>query len=71
MTDRLKGCTVVFDRDIREDDAESLLNAICMIKGVVTVVPSPTKPDDQLVRERALREFREEVILFVASIKII
>lgn len=39
MTDRYKGCTVVFDHEIREDDAEHLLNAIRMIKGVKAVEP--------------------------------
>ena len=39
MTDRLKGCTVVFDRDIRVDDAEHLLDAIRMLRGVIDVTP--------------------------------
>jgi hypothetical protein len=34
MTDRYNSLTVVLDRDIREDDAEHILNAIRMIKGV-------------------------------------
>jgi hypothetical protein len=33
MSDRLKGCIVSFDHDIREDDAEFYLNAIRAIKG--------------------------------------
>jgi len=40
MTDRHAGYLVVLDRDIREDDAEEgVLNAIRMIKGVVSVEP--------------------------------
>lgn len=34
MTDRFNALTVVLDREIREDDAEFILNAIRMIKGV-------------------------------------
>jgi hypothetical protein len=35
MTDRLKGCVVTFDQDLRTDDAEAILNAIRMVKGVL------------------------------------
>ena len=37
MTDRFKSLLVSLDKDIREDDAESLLNAIRMLKGVLHV----------------------------------
>jgi hypothetical protein len=46
MTDRLKGCTVVFEQDMRDDDAESLLNAIGMIKGVLKVAPTLRTHED-------------------------
>lgn len=36
MTDRLKGFIVTLTTDIREDDAESIVQAIKMIKGVLT-----------------------------------
>ena len=39
MTDRHKGYIVIIDRDIREDDAESILQAIQMIKHVIKVEP--------------------------------
>ena len=56
MTDRLKGLTVAFDRDIREDDAEAIVNAIKMIKGVLDVQPSYATSDDWIVEERVRRE---------------
>ena len=34
MTDRLNALTVSLDRDIREDDAEVIINAIKAIRGV-------------------------------------
>ena len=34
MTNRLKGILVTLETDIREDDAESILNAIKMIKRI-------------------------------------
>lgn len=40
MTDRYSSYTVVLTRDVRSDDAESITNAILMIKGVMSVVPN-------------------------------
>jgi hypothetical protein len=37
MTDRFNALTVVLQQDIREDDAKSLIDAIMMIKGVLSV----------------------------------
>lgn len=58
MTDRLNGCVVVFEKDIRVDDAEAILDAIRMVKGVLAV-----KADDGIVelgdyvaQERTRRE---------------
>jgi hypothetical protein len=39
MTDRHSGYVVVLKDDIREDDAERVIDAIQMIKGVLTVKP--------------------------------
>ena len=52
MSDRFKGCTVVFDREIRAEDAETLLNAIRMIKGVQIVEPSIRTPDDWMAESK-------------------
>lgn len=37
MTNRLMSLTVVLERDLREDDAEPILEAIRLLKGVVSV----------------------------------
>jgi hypothetical protein len=39
MTDSHAGYIVVLDHDVREDDAEWIINAIRMIKGVIRVSP--------------------------------
>lgn len=39
MTERHSGYVVVLRNDIREDDAERVIDAIQMIKGVLTVKP--------------------------------
>lgn len=37
MTDRIYALTVILEKDIREDDIEFTINAIRMIKGVLSV----------------------------------
>lgn len=62
MTDRLKGCTVTFDRDIREDDVEPLLDAIRMMRGVLSVTGKVTDLSDYMARERATWELRDKIL---------
>lgn len=46
MTDRIKTMTVMLDKEYRVDDAESISEAISMIKGVRKVVNGePTRAD--------------------------
>jgi hypothetical protein len=62
MTDRVKGYVVTLDGTYREDDAEAILNAIRMVKGVRRVEPVPSRGvDDAIVRSRVLLEIREAV----------
>ncbi len=39
MTDRHNAYVVVLAEDVRSDDAESVITALRMVKGVLTVVP--------------------------------
>lgn len=63
MTDRLKGCVVVFTDDFREDDAEPLLNAIRMLKGVASVHVDLDVTDhrDYVARYRVRHELRAKL----------
>ena len=65
MTDRVKGCTVVFDKDYREDDIEDILNAIKMIKGVIKVESSITTTDDYYAKEQSKYELRSKFYKFI------
>jgi len=56
MTDRLKGLVVALDRDIRDDDAQAIIDAIFMIKGVLAISPSITSGDDWINRTKIKRE---------------
>ena len=62
MTDRLKGLLIALAEDIREDDAQPIIDAIKMIKGVLNVTPIVKSSDDWLARERVREEFREGIL---------
>lgn len=61
MTDRIKGLTVVLERDIRDDDCEPLIDAIKMLRGVLRVVPLVDNANDFINRERIRRELQEKL----------
>lgn len=62
MTDRLNGVWVAFDRDIRTDDAEMVINAIRCIRGVCAVEPNVTEVSDYLARARVREELGTKVL---------
>ena len=61
MTDRLKGCIVVFEREIRDDDAEEILNAIRALRKVLKVEPLIMHGNDYHAREMAKHELRQKL----------
>ena len=52
MTDRVKGLTVVFEEDMRDDDAEAIINGIRMMRNVASVTPRLVNSDDYYNREK-------------------
>jgi hypothetical protein len=66
VTDRHAGYLVVLDRDIREDDAEQILTALRMIRGVAEVRPilatAEMHMDRELVESRARLKVRDAVM---------
>lgn len=56
MTDRLKGVVVTFEQDIRDDDAESTLEAIRHIRGVLSVKPLVSGPEQGMAEDRVRHE---------------
>jgi len=61
MTNRFNSLTVVLDKDIRDDDAEYILNAMEMIKGVLSVKPKVSNIEDHVAYERAVRDLRQKI----------
>lgn len=61
MTTRLKGLTVAFSHDIREDDAQAIIDAISMIKGILDVQPIKNTGDEWIIESRIKSELREKM----------
>ena len=62
MTDRHAGYIVTLGRDTREDDAEPVLEAIRMIKGVISVEPIVSNIEVHLAESRVRRELMDKII---------
>jgi hypothetical protein len=56
MTTRLRGLTVLFEQDIREDDAERIVAAIRCLRNVLDVMPIEAGIDSMLAERRAKHE---------------
>ena len=69
MTDRHAGYVVTLAEDIREDDAEHIINAISMIKGVLSVEPVIASFDLQMATERAKADFRAKVLTLLDDMR--
>lgn len=62
MTTRHSGYVVALEDDIREDDAEHVLNALRMVKGVMSVQAIETDRGQQFIAEERLdRKWRTKL----------
>lgn len=61
MTTKLKGLTVVFENDIREDDAEKIILAIAQLRGVLSVGGIEQNTNDYLARTRIRQELTNKL----------
>ena len=55
MTDRYYALTVILEKDTRDDDAERLIEAIQMIKGMQEVKPLIADPSTWMAEQRSRR----------------
>lgn len=62
MTDRLKGVSVTFTDDIREDDAKAIVAAIRQLRGVCDVGPILADYSDAMARQRVRRELGQQLM---------
>jgi len=61
MTDRFYALTVALEKDTRDDDAERIIHAIKMIKGVLDVKGNISNPDVWMSEERAKQELKIKI----------
>lgn len=62
MTDRIRHITITLERDVREDDAEVIIGALKMIKGVAIVTPRKVDAGDHLARMAVVSEVRSKLL---------
>lgn len=67
MTTRIKGFTIVLEKNFREDDVEVevIKQALQMIKGVSSVDPIVANVDDFVVEQRVKSELRNKFYEFI------
>jgi hypothetical protein len=61
MTDRYDYLTVALERDTRSDDAQALIAAISLLRGVLRVEPHVVDGTTLAATERARREIRDKI----------
>lgn len=52
MTDRIQGFTVVLEKDMREDDVQSLVDAVRCLRGVAHVEKSVSTSAEWIAQQR-------------------
>ena len=61
MSDRINTITVVLEKEIRDDDCETILNAIRMIRGVLEATPNVADPGEYMAVERARHDLGQKL----------
>lgn len=61
MSDRTFSLTVLLDGEYRDDDAQVIIDAISMIKGVEKVIPKISESADYLAYARARNDLHKKL----------
>jgi hypothetical protein len=65
VSDRFHSLTVVLEQDIRDDDAESLMDGIRMMRGVLWVTGEVACPVSCMAEERARADLGKKLLAIV------
>jgi hypothetical protein len=68
MTAKFNSLTIVLESDVREDDAQTLINAILMLKGVLSVEGNVSSVADYVAESRVKSEVRNRLFEIITSI---
>ena len=61
MSDRYNYLTVILEKDLKDEDAEPLMEAIKQFRGVLTVKPNVSNANALLAEERARHDLGEKL----------
>lgn len=67
MTDRVNSFVVILDKDMRIDDAQNTITALQQIKGVISVVPQISSPEDVVHAQRVVTQVADKLVNFVKT----
>lgn len=62
MTDRINSITLIFDKDIREDDLKPMIDMLYMLKGVIKVEQNVSDFPFYEAVERAKFDLRRKIL---------
>jgi hypothetical protein len=62
MSDRHSGYIVTLERDLRADDAEAIMQAIQMIRGVLSVTAVVWDINTHIAEQRAQNAYRQKLL---------
>ena len=68
MTTRYKSFIVSLEHDIRDDEAEAIITALKMIKGVLRVEPQEATVNDLTIQYREKSELRKKLFDFLMKL---
>lgn len=61
MSDRIKGVVVTFDKDYKDEDAQKIIDAIYMIKCVLSVDPQVAGAGDFITRTQVKSDLEQKL----------
>lgn len=61
MTDRIHSITVVLEENLRVDDAERILDALRMVRGVISADGNIADPDSHMAEVRARTDLHQKM----------
>lgn len=62
MSDQIKGFWVALDRDMKDEDAAGLREALLRMRGVAAVEMKITDPNDWFARQRVRQDIAKKIV---------
>ncbi|SFJ82976.1 hypothetical protein [Thermoflavimicrobium dichotomicum] len=62
MSEKIKGLTIAFEKDISREEAEFLKAILSMCRGIASVTLKEVSADDWINREQIRYEFKSKIL---------